>query len=275
MSRSVTLLLVLAAAVVLVPFSSAAQTLSIGSGPSAPPIDVRAERGIEWLRGERIIRAIGDVRALRGDLEVRADVLSAHYRERADGNTEVWRVVGDGNVRITTPSETAYADKGVYDLDSAVVVLSGATPVRLVTAEAEVTADRQIEFRPETQTLVAQGNAIAVKGDSRLKAETLTAHFSRETGEGSRLKRVEAAGDVHLTTPNEVLRADRGVYDLETGIASLLGSVRITRGENQLNGCRAEIDMNAGRSKIFGCGPGEDGGRRVRGLIQPEAVPKN
>ena len=274
-SKSFSLPALLVLALALWPCPSPAQTLSVGGGKSAPPIDVQAENGIEWQRSNKTIKALGNAHAVRGDLDVKADVLSAHYRERADGSTEIWRLEADGNVRITTPSESAYAEKGVYDVDNGVVVLSGGKQVRLVTAEAEITAERQIEFWPKKQMLVAQGNASAVQGDNRLNAETLNAYFGRDASGKSRLNRVEASENVRVVTPDEVFRANRGVYNIETGIATLVGSVKITRGANQLNGCTAEINMKAGESKIHGCKDGTSGASRVKGLIVPETTRKN
>lgn len=274
MTKFATLPALLLLAMVLWPCPSPGQNLSVGGDKTKPPIDVQAENGIEWQRSNKIIKAIGNAHAVRGDLDVKADVLSAHYRERADGNTEIWRLEADGNVRIATPTETAYAEKGVYDVDNAVVVLSGGEHIRLITAENEITADRQIEFWPKKQMLVAQGNASAIQGDNRLNAETLTAFFERDAAGRSRLTRVEASENVRVITPDEVLRANRGVYNIESGIATLVGSVKITRGANQVNGCTAEIDMKAGVSKIHGCRQGASGAPRVQGLIVPEAAGK-
>jgi lipopolysaccharide export system protein LptA len=272
MNKLANLPALLVLAIMLWPCPSAGQSLSVGGGKSAPPIDVEADNGIEWQRSNKIIKAIGNAHAVRGDLDVKADVLSAHYRERADGNTEIWRLEANGNVRITTPTESAYAEKGVYDVDNGVVVLSGGKQVRLTTADNEITADRQIEFWPEKQTLVAQGNASAIQGDNRLNADTLTGYFERDGTGRSRLTRVEAVGNVRVTTPDEVVTANRGVYNIESGIATLVGSVKITRGANQLNGCSGEIDMKAGVSKIHGCKQGSSGASRVQGLIVPEAA---
>ena len=64
------------------------------------------------------------------------------------------------------------------------------------------------------------------------------------------------------------MRSNRGVYDVETGIAKLTGSVKITSGTNQLNGEYAEVNLNTGVSRLFGRGGS------VRGIFTPEAVEK-
>lgn len=261
-------------AAVLLAAPALPQTLSQEGDEASPPIEVEAENGIEWRRDKKVVLARGNARAVRGDTEVRADVLSAHYREQGDGKTEIWRLEADGNVRISSPTETAYGEKGIYDVDAGVLQLSGGDDLRLVSEDTVVRADRHLEFWPKKQVLYARGNASAVQGDNRLDAETLTAFFAKNAEGKTELIRIEASENVRVTTPDETVRADEGIYNVETGIATLTGSVKITRGRNQLNGCRGEVDMNKGVSKIFGCKQGSAGAPRVRGLIHPETTKK-
>lgn len=268
-------ILLVAAALLAAPLR--AQTLSQEGDRTSPPIEVEAENGIEWRRDRKIVLARGNARAVRGDTEVRADVLSAHYRDGGNGNDnpEIWRLEADGNVEISSPTETAYGEKGVYDVDAGVLRLSGGDDLRLISEDTEVRADRQLEFWPNKQILYARGNASAIQDNNRLDAETLTAHFGKDTAGKTKVTRIEASENVRVTTPDETLRADEGVYNVETGIATLTGSVKITRGRNQLNGCRGEIDMNKGISKIFGCKQDSSAAPRVRGLIHPESTENN
>ena len=262
-------------AAVLLVAPTHSQTLSQDGDRTSPPIEVEAENGIEWQRDKKVVMARGNARAVRGDTEVTADVLSAHYREGSNGDTEIWRLEADGNVRISSPTETAYGEKGIYDVDAGVLKLSGGDDLRLISEDTEVRADRQLEFWPNKQVLYARGNASAVQKDNRLDAETLTAFFSDDAEGKTKVTRIEATENVRVTTPDETLKADEGVYNMETGIAILTGSVKITRGRNQLNGCRGEVDMNKGVSKIFGCTQGAPGAPRVRGLIHPDSTKKN
>lgn len=256
-----------------------AQTPPFASGTTGDlPVEILADDGIEWLQSEQVIRAHGNARAIRGDIEVKADTLSAHYREGAEGDSEVWRLVASGNVVITAPSETAYADRGVYDLDSAVLVLSSADPsqpgrVRVLTEDGRVVADEQMEFWELEDMLVARGNARAEQEGHILRADVLVAYLTQESADGQRLDRVEAFDNVAINTADERIFADRGVYLAETETASLLGAVRITRGLNQLNGCRADVDMKAGTSQLVGCGDGDSSNRQVQGLIHPDGQP--
>ena len=61
-----------------------------------------------------------------------------------------------------------------------------------------------------------------------------------------KLQRVEAFGHVSIRTPTDTVTGDRGVYVPDTGMARLGGNVRITRGQNQLNGAEADVNMKTG-----------------------------
>ncbi len=64
--------------------------------------------------------------------------------------------------------------------------------------------------------------------------------------------------------PTEIIHADKGVYIPDTGIARLAGNVHLTRGQNQLNGDEALINLRTGVSTLS-----RTPGRRVEGLVVP------
>ena len=47
------------------------------------------------------------------------------------------------------------------------------------------------------------------------------------------------------------LESGRWVYDLDTGIVTLTGNVRLTKCDSRLNGEKAEINLNTGVSKLL------------------------
>ncbi len=87
---------------------------------------------------------------------------------------------------------------------------------------------------------------------------------------GMDLERADAYGHVALTTAQERVTGDRGDYNMETGIATVSGSVKITRQGNELDGGYAHVDLNTGISKLFGGAPGGGGDQRARGVFVPE-----
>ena len=267
---------------------AAAQGLNFGSGSGGQPIEIQARDGIEWNRDAQRYIARGAARAARGNAAVDADVLTAYYRAKPSGGTEIFRIEAVGNTKISTPTEQAVADKAVYDVDSGVMVLTGKN-LKLTTSSTVITARDSLEYWEKRQLMVARGDAVAISEDKRLRADILTAYFVSATAartpggtaprpalpsgdaasQSQRLERVEGFGNLHVSTPTDIVRAERGVYNPQTGIATLAGSVRITRGENQLNGDFAEINLNTGISKLMSR-PSEGGDNRVRGLIIPQ-----
>lgn len=253
--------------------SAFAQSLLLGASQSDKPLEIYADQGIEWHKDGNSYIARGNARAVRGDVTIYADVLTAHYRKIAGQATRVTRIEAEGRVRIRSPTETAEGDKAVYDVDRAILVLTGRN-LKFVTANATITARDSLEYWEAKQMVVARGNAIATREDKKLRADTLVAYFQKTTGkdkgQGSELHRIEAFNNVLVSTPTDIARGKRGVYNVKTGIATLTGGVKITRDKNQLNGEIAEINMNTGISRILS-GSGKAGGSEpVRALIVPK-----
>lgn len=280
-----------------------AQGFGLGAGNDDKPLEVFADQGIEWNQNENTYIARGNARAVKGDTTVYGDSLVAHYRKAASGGTEVWRLEANGNVRITTPTDTAYGDRAVYTIDNAVLVMTGKA-LRLTTPRQTITARDSLEYWEQKDLAVARGNALVVTADGRrIRGDVLTALFKSNKAtadakpstakptpakpaasnrkppataakgandrDDGRLQRIDAYGNVIITTPQDVARGNRAVYQEETGIANLMGSVKITRGRNQLNGEAAEVNLHTGVSRIVSASQGAGGGP-VRALIVPD-----
>lgn len=246
-------------AVLLAVTPASAQGLNFGSGDSDVPIEVYADDGIEWQQDNLTFVARGNARAIRGEVTVYADELNAFYRKLPDGGSEIWRLDAIKNVRIVTPGETAYGDHGVYDVDNGILVLTG-KKVRLLTPTDEVVADEQIEYWERKQMAVARGHARVFSQDRKLQADVIVAYFRKNKAGKSAIHRVEAFDNVAVETQKDKATSERGVYNVKSGIATLTGSVKITREGNQLDGCKAQVNMNTGISKMFSC-KGQGGGQ--------------
>jgi lipopolysaccharide export system protein LptA len=279
MTQKILALLVGMVACVALSAAASAQTLSFRSDDPDKPIEVYAERGIEWQQEDKRFIARGSAQAKQGDVEVFADELIAHYRDGEDGGTDVYRVDALGNVTIKSEGETATGSGAVYDFETAVLVIEGA-PVQLRTEDSTVTAYDTIQYWEEDKVAVAEGNASATRGNQTLTADTITARFKdapEGAASGSRsgeLSRIEAYGNVKLETKSNVVLGDRGRYDLDSGIATLDGNVRITSDRNQLSGGFAVVDTNTDVSTLYRSAQeagvaGPSSGPRVRALLVP------
>ncbi|MBF0332524.1 MAG: hypothetical protein HQL40_02610 [Alphaproteobacteria bacterium] len=245
-------------------FNAQAQGFDL-SGGDGGPIEVYADKGIEWTQDGKKFVARGNARAVRGRVTVTADSLTAHYRE-LNGKTEVWRLEAEGAVTIATPSETATGARASYQIDDGRFVLTGQP--RLVAGNDTVSARDTIEYEEKTRTAVARGEAQATRNGRTIHSEVLRAWF-KDGRDGLKMSRSEAEGAVVITTERERVTGERARYNAETGIATMEGSVKITRGENQLNGGFAEVNLDTGVSRLFAAAPGKPGGR-VKGLFVPK-----
>jgi len=273
------------------------------------PIDITARDGLEWRQNEQEVIARGDARAIRGGVTVTADRLTAWYRKKGatevaqatpaqglagdpstEGN-EIYRLQADGHVQIFTATDHAQGDKATYDLDQAVLVMTG-HDLKLTTPNDVITAKDDLEYWPQKHMAVARGNAVVVTTDAkRVAADTLVAYTTDNPppagakattsatpasatqvaakpddplAASGKLQRVEAFGNVSVRTPTDTVTGDRGVYVPDTGMARLGGNVRITRGQNQLNGAEADVNMKTGIATLVSQQAG-----RVHGLVVP------
>lgn len=241
-------------------------------GASDQPVEITADDGIEWRRNDKVYIASGNARAARGEIELYGDELSAFYRESADGSTEVFRVEAHGNVQIVSPNEAVYGDDGYYDVDRGVVALTGDS-LRLEAGSDRITAKESLEYWEAKRLAVARGGAVATSGDKELSADLLVGHFRQDDEGRFVLKQVDAQGQVEISTPTEFVTSDSGVYHVDKQVAELVGAVKITRGETQLNGEYAEVNLATGVSRLLAGPPGGEGAGRVRGLLVPTPEP--
>jgi lipopolysaccharide export system protein LptA len=246
--------------------------ISANPSPEIPgSVTIDAAKGIEWLRKEQLLIARGDARAVRDALEVRAEAMTAHYRERPDGSVEVFQLDAEGNVLIASSSESSYSERAVYDLDNGLLTLSGGKQVGITTGANRITAEKEIEYDSKARVIVARGHAVAVDEGRTLYGDVITVHL-RERVEGqSGIARIEANRVVRFVTPDEEIQADWGTYDAISGLATVSGSVKIFRGQNILNGCRGEVNVKTGVSTLLTC-QDKGGGARVQGVILPGSL---
>ncbi|ANC92470.1 hypothetical protein A6A40_11475 [Azospirillum humicireducens] len=229
------------------------------------PVEINADQAIEWHQDVRAYVARGNASAKRNDSTVFADVLTAYYREVPGKGNEVFQLVADGNVRIVSPTQQVFGDHGVYDVDKQVAVVTG-KDLKLITTKDVVTARDSLEYYEAQDLTVARGDAVAVRGTDRLRADVLIGRLKKMPDGTTQMERIDGSGNIVVTTPSDVALSDKLVYSVADNVAVLIGNVRITRGDNQLNGEAAEMNMNTKINRVIA---GRDAGGRVSGLLIP------
>lgn len=258
----------LAAAQVAAPVGALAQGLDLSNGGGGGgPIEILADDGIEWLQPQKQFIARGNAQAIRGGVTVRAPVLIAHYRDTDGSATDIEVLEGTGGVTITSATEQATGRRAIYTVATGMLVLYGdGAVVTLVTPTETVVAKDRIEYDTKAEKAVAYGGASVKKADRTLSAETLIAYMEEIDGKTD-MRRVEGVGEVVIVTAQETARGSQGNYDAKTGIATLTGSVTITREQNVLTGNKAVVNMNTGLSTLYG---GGGDGSRAKAFLVPQ-----
>src|SRR4051794_23824764 len=81
-------------------------------------------------------------------------------------------------------------------------------------------------------------------------------------GGSSSIRRLEARGSVVVTQKDQVVTGETAVFDTKTNLITMLGGIVLTQGKNVLRGDRLMVDITTGVSKV------ESDSGRVQGLFQ-------
>jgi lipopolysaccharide export system protein LptA len=127
-------------------------------------------------------------------------------------------------------------------------------------APVDVNADR-IEVQDRADRAMFVGNVHVRQAELTLDTQRLTVAYS--SNGGVQIRRLDAAGGVTVHSPSETAKGDFGIYDLDRKLITLIGNVRLDRGQNQVLGQRLVIDLDSGRAVIDGgpAGVNQSGGR--------------
>jgi len=85
-------------------------------------------------------------------------------------------------------------------------------------------------------------------------------------GGQQKIKRLEARGGVVVTQKEQTATGETGVFDMKTNTVTLNGKVVMTQGQNVLRGDRLVVDLTSGVSRVES---GKNGQGRVEGLFLP------
>lgn len=131
-------------------------------------------------------------------------------------------------------------------------------------APVDITSDR-IEVQDRQDRAIFVGRVHATQADMTLDAERMTVAYSKSKAAGGdpQIDRIDASGGVTVVDPGERATGNFGIYDLNRRIITLVGNVKLVRGGNTVNGARAIMDLNTGRSTVDGNAVG--GGAGVTG----------
>lgn len=144
---------------------------------------------------------------------------------------------------------------------------------------------KSLEVRDKQKTATFSGDVRVVQGDTTMRCKTLVVFYGEEIGiggdkplvraktttgavpGGQNIRRIEARGDVTVTSRDQNASGDLGVYDLHSKTITLTGNVVVSQGKNVIHGERVIVDTVTGNARVEAA-PGANQGR-VRALIIP------
>jgi lipopolysaccharide export system protein LptA len=146
---------------------------------------------------------------------------------------------------------------------------------------------KTLEVRDKQKTATFSGDVRVVQGDTTMRCKTLVVFYGEEVGIGGNkpvvraktssgappntqnIRRIEAHGDVTVTSKDQNASGDLGVYDLHAKTITLSGNVVVSQGKNVIHGERVVVDTVTGNARVESA-PGATQGR-VRALIIPNS----
>lgn len=148
-------------------------------------------------------------------------------------------------------------------------------------APIDVASDHA-ELQDRNNRALLSGNVKITQAELTLLASRVTVSYTGQIAQGTQeVVRIDAAGGVTVTRPDQTARSQYAVYDINRRTITMIGGVTLNQGVNVVRGGRLSINLDTGRATIDGSGvasgaaPGTPGvqtqGGRVTGRF---SVPK-
>ncbi|MCM8731042.1 LptA/OstA family protein [Hephaestia sp. GCM10023244] len=110
-----------------------------------------------------------------------------------------------------------------------------------------------IELQDRANRAVLSGAVVVRQAEMTLRAERMTVAYTGRVLDGSpQVSRLDAAGGVTVTRPDQSARGNYAVYDLNRRVITMIGGVTLTQGGNNVKGGRLTINLDSGRAVIDG-----------------------
>jgi lipopolysaccharide export system protein LptA len=114
-----------------------------------------------------------------------------------------------------------------------------------------------IELQDKANRAILSGNVSVRQAEMTLNSARMTVAYTGQVVDGSpQVSRLDAAGGVTVTRPQQTARSQYAVYDLNKRVITMLGTVSLLQGGNTVNGGRLTINLDTGRAVIDGAAVG-------------------
>jgi lipopolysaccharide export system protein LptA len=136
--------------------------------------------------------------------------------------------------------------------------------VKVVQGDTTMTSKKLVVFYDASQPAGAAPQQPGLKAAPKPAAAQSAPMQSATPGPGgsSSIRRLEARGTVVVTQKDQVVTGETAVFETKTNLITMVGGVVLTQGKNVLRGDRLMVDMTTGVSRV------ESDNGRVQGLFQ-------
>jgi lipopolysaccharide export system protein LptA len=137
--------------------------------------------------------------------------------------------------------------------------------VKVIQGDTTMTSKTLVVFYDSTPATPAPAAGAAPAANAKAAPVKAAAPMQSATpgpGGSSSIRRLEARGNVVVTQKDQVVTGETAVFDTKTNLVTMLGGVVLTQGKNVLRGDRLMVDMTTGVSRV------ESDSGRVQGLFQ-------
>lgn len=235
-------------------FFNALSQQKIDTFSNGKPIEIFADKGIEWHKNDKKYIANGNAKAIQDDFIVTSDSLEAYYTEDDGEETKIDLLRALGNVVIKNKSAKIFGGKiATFEVKKDYFKIIGDN-LTLISQKDRLTAKKKIEFWRKENIAIATGNAVANREKKYiLRAHRLAWYLEKENSEKESfsIKKIVGFKNVEIENDNEIAFSDKALYNNKKEECKLFGNVKIKRGENFLTGDFAVINMKTGVSKLL------------------------
>ena len=116
---------------------------------------------------------------------------------------------------------------------------------------------QHMELQDKANRVLFSGSVQIRQAEMMLEAARVTVAYTGQITDGSpEVSRLDAAGGVTVTRPDQRATGQFAVYDVNKRIITMVGGVTLNQGANTVSGGRLVINLDTGRATIDGSGVG-------------------
>ncbi len=266
----------------LLPLNLWAFSFSEEPSNKTTPLEINAQNGMICSQDKKRCTALGPVVSKKGTSVLNCQKLVVYFQDVAvqkkteshSSAQDIKKIEAFGDVQFFD-SKGGFKGTGQYALYTphlGQLSLEG-NPV-LKDAQTTVLVGSRVIFYEQSRMAITLGRSTIKRGDKLMQADTLKVYFTKDGAGKLVFDRLEAEGNVVISTPSEIAKARRGIYRAKTQVAELFDDVVLTRADGQLRGNYGRYDMLSGQSQLFNNKGNAPSSQRVQAILNPKNLKK-